>query len=690
MQRIFYPQSIVVIGVSSKPDNLAKNIVGNLKTFGYRGALYAVGREAGQVYGVPIVASLEEVPDGLDLAVILTPAQLVPGFLDACGRKGITRAVIESGGFSEFSDSGRRLEAQLVEVARQRGMRFVGPNCISVMNLETGVVLPFAPLSPEDSRLGPVSVVGQSGGVTVTYLLRLCTAGVGANKGVSIGNKTDLDETDYLKYLLDDPHTGIVLVYLESISDGRRLFDLARASAKPIIVHKANRGEASRSVAFSHTAALADDDRVVSAAFRQAGILRADGFRDAVAMAQGLVLPAARGRDLMVISRSGGHAVVAADLAERYGFRLGPLPPEFADAVRAMFAADVIAPTNPLDLGTIFDFDLYAQIVERCLESLAPDAVLLINTYGDTEAEGAHRLARRVEAIAKERDRPIAFCAFAHADDRDRLQKELALPVFAEIEDALAALAASRQWNEWIARRGEASTILPKKPGLVRPAIRRAGVLTADRTFDLLGGYGIPAMPWEVAANPRAAVSAARRLGFPVAVKLLAEEISHKADVGGVVLGLQTAKEVEDGAAEMMARVTQLAPKVRAGRLLVQSMAPAGVEVIIGGQRDPVFGPVVMFGIGGTQVEIFDDVAFRLAPLTHRDAHEMIDEVKGARMLAGWRGQPRLDRPGVVSALLSLSQMLIDNPGLAEVEINPLVVWENGVAAVDARARVET
>ncbi len=437
MQRIFYPQNIVVIGVSERPDNLARTVVENLCHFGYKGKLFAVGRRGGNVQGISIATSLDQVPDGLDLAVILTPAATVPDFMEACGRKGIRRVVIESGGFSEFSQEGRRLEQRLVEIAHRWDMRFVGPNCISVVNLENGVCLPFGDMSAGAARLGPASVVSQSGGVSLTYVDRLCMAGVGVDKAVSIGNKTDLNENDYLEYLLQDPGTKIVCLYLESIGEGRRLMDLARSSKKPIIVHKVNRGEASHRVALSHTAALADDDQIVSAALRQVGIIRAEDFRESVAIAQGLTLPPVRGKKLVVISRSGGHAVIAADAAERYGFQLAPLPDEFTEHVRALFPADVIAVTNPIDLGVIFDFGMYAGIVEECLKMLSPDAVLLINTYTLAEAEGAHRLARRVEEIVRESGRPIAFCVYSQGNESQVVQQHTSLPVFAEIEDAI-------------------------------------------------------------------------------------------------------------------------------------------------------------------------------------------------------------------------------------------------------------
>lgn len=688
MDRFFYPQSIVVIGVSERPDNLARNIISNLHAFGYQGELFAVGRQAGQVHGVPIVTSLQQVPDQLDLAVILTPAALVPDLVEACGRKGITRVVIESGGFSEFSAEGRQLEERVLEAARRWNTRFIGPNCISVVNLETGLCLPFARLSPEAARLGPASVVAQSGGVSITYLDLLCAAGVGASKAVSIGNKADLDETDYLSYLLQDPTTEIVVLYLESLSDGRRLMELARSTTKPVIVHKANRGQASQRIALSHTAALADDDRIVSAAFRQAGILRAESFRDATALSQGLTLPSVSGDALVVISRSGGHAVVAADSAERHGFRLAPIADEFAAQVRALFRADVIALTNPLDLGVIFDFDLYSRIVEACLRGLTPDAILLINTYDRHEAEGGRRLARRVEDIARETGRPVAICVYAQGDEARELQREVGIPIFTDIDDALRGLAASRDH----ARRCSRSVVPAPQPPDVPPTEKLPplpeGVLTADQALALCRAYGIPVSLWEVAADPAGAAHAAERLGYPVALKLLASDITHKSDVGGVVLGLADGAAVRREAAAMLTRASTQVPPAGRATLMIQRMAGPGVEVILGGKRDPTFGPVVMFGLGGIHAEVFDDVAFRIAPLSREDVQEMLEEVRGSRLLDGTRGAPPADRETLIAALLALSRLLMETRTIVELDVNPLILFERGAAAVDARTVV--
>ncbi len=688
MKRIFYPNSIVVIGVSENPDNLARNIIFNLKAFNYQGALYAVGRRNGNIAGITIESSLDRIPDGLDLAVILTPAETVPDLMEACGRKGIQRVVIESSGFSEFSPEGHRLEEQLKEIARRWDIRFVGPNCISVVNLESGVCLPFARITPDAVRKGPVSIVSQSGGISITYFDRLSTVGVGVNKVVSIGNKADLDEGDYLDYLLQDPGTEIVCLYLESIHDGRRLISQARASKKPIIIHKANRGTASQAVAFSHTAALADDDRVVSAAFKQAGILRSDTIPETVMIARGLALPPVLGDNLVVISRSGGHAVVAADTAERYDFQLAPLPEAFTQSVRSMFRADVISLTNPIDLGVIFDFDLYAQIVEQCLQAISPDAVLLVNTYGMREAESARRLANRVQAIMKQSGRPIAFCIYSRTSEAQELRREADMPVFFDVETAVRALAASRDWHRWKSGHAcepfiENLTAEPASAGKIE-----LRTLPADEAFKLCQRAGIAVAPWEVVSEPHHAARAAERLGFPVVLKMLAEEVVHKTDAGGVILGLDDAASVEQGAEAILQRYKEITAVSHAPRIMVQRMIGDGVEVILGAKRDASFGPVIMFGLGGIHVEIFDDVSFRVAPLTEQDAEAMLDEVRGSRILGGVRGRLPVCRTALVDALLAISALMVQNPLLSEFEINPLIVTADGALAVDARAVV--
>lgn len=686
MERIFYPESVAVIGVSERPDNLATNIIGNMLAFGYQGDIHAVGLRAGEVHSIPILTSVEALPEDVDLAVILTPAATVPELLDACGRKGIRRAVIESGGFTEFSEAGRELEEQICAVARRWGLRLVGPNCISVVNMENGLCLPFARLDPRAAKRGPVSVLAQSGGVSITYLTLLNDAGLGASKVVSMGNKADLDEVDYLTFLLDDPGTEIICLYLESIEKGRRLMEMAASSPKPILVHKANTGQASAQIAFSHTAALANDDRVVNAALRQAGVIRANSFDDAVALAQGLTLPPVRGNELVILSRSGGHAVLAADATASTGFHLAPIPEDFLADVRSLFRADVIALTNPLDLGVIFDFGLYGRIVEECLRHLDPDALLLAHTYSaGAEAEMSRQLAHRLRELSHKLDKPVALCAFAQKEDVESLREELNYPLFTSIEAAVRALAASRDRHTRPPRLHPLPPAPASRPREVKGLLKRDGVLTTDAALGLCAAFGIPNAEWAAVDSVEGALVAAAAMGYPVALKVLSADVPHKSDVGGVMLGIRDREALRAEFAALLAQVEAHAPGACVEGVLVQRMLPGGREVILGGKRDAAFGPVVMFGLGGVYVELFEDIAFGLAPLTRESAEEMISQVQASRLLRGVRGQPPADVEAVVEALLALSRLLVECPEVMEIDVNPLLVFEKGIAAVDAR-----
>jgi acyl-CoA synthetase (NDP forming) len=357
MQGIFYPLSVAVIGVSSKPDNLGRNIVGNLVEYGFNGIVYAVGPSGGMIETRRIYRSVLEIPDPVDLAVVLTPAGTVPGILEECGQKGIRWAIIETAGFREYTDVGQRLEDEIATVANQYGIRFVGPNCIGVINMENGFCVPF-PRLKKYLKPGGVTMITQSGGVGMAVLNLLANEGLGLDKFVSVGNMLNLNAEDMLEYMLDDPGTELIFLYLESMGDGRRLMDIARRSTKPILAFKANIGKLGQNIAKSHTASLASDDAVVEAAFEQAGIIR---VHDATTLGNNLKilrLPAMQGRRLAVISRSGGQAVIAADACELLGFDLAPFPESFLREIEKNFRASVIRLTNPLDLGDLFDVEL--------------------------------------------------------------------------------------------------------------------------------------------------------------------------------------------------------------------------------------------------------------------------------------------------------------------------------------------
>ncbi|MDH4208839.1 MAG: acetate--CoA ligase family protein, partial [Anaerolineae bacterium] len=437
------------------------------------------------------------------------------------------------------------------------------------------------------------------------------------------------------------------------------------------------------------------DDRIVSAAARQSGMIRARNFRTMVNYAKGLSLPPVKSNTLIVIARSGGRAVVAADMAAAFGFDLYPLPPAFREKVKGFFRAKVIEPTNPLDLGDLFDFKIYVNILEECLKIEDVDAVLIAHEYSSLlERKGTHHLAHAVQELSAKYNKPVALCPFSEGQEVLSLKKDLEYPTFSEIDEAMEALAVSRDRYRRSRKRAGAEgvdeplSISPLRPKdelqQILASPQKDGVLMIQ-ALEICQGYGIPVAEWATASNPEEAVETAKRLGYPLALKVLSPHISHKSDVGGIALDIRDEESLKRAWEEMLSRMQAEASDAPLEGFLLQRMVSGGQEVILGGKRDHSFGPVVMFGLGGIYVEVFDDVAFRVAPLTREDAEEMIAEVKGSRLLRGIRGEKPSDVEAVVDCLLRLSQLLQDFPSIAEVDINPLIVLKEGALAVDAR-----
>jgi len=684
MDKLFYPKSVVVIGVSERPDNLARIIVEDLFEFQFNGEIFLAGKKQGILFGRRIHTSIDDLREGIDVAVILTPALAVPEILEACGRKKIRWAIVESGGFREFSEEGARLEEKVLRIAKKWGIRVVGPNGIGLINLENGFVVPFVRLKQEAVNKGKVSVIAQSGGVTIAYFNLFASANVGIAKMVSMGNKLDLNEIDYLKYLVQDPQTEIIGLYLEGLERGRELMEIARSTSKPIILHKANIGEGSHHIAKLHTAALANDDRVVDAALRQSDIVRARDFRFFASAVKILSLPPMKGNSLAVLSRSGGVAIIAADSAERYGFKLFPLAKNFTRRIQSYFRAKVIQPTNPLDLGDLFDFDLYTKILDQVLRIKGVDGILFQHGSAGEEKEPSRRLIHAVKELSFHHKKPVALCYFTEEEESAFIKKTFDYPIFTEPSEALGALAVSREYYR-------KQNVLKEKPitfrvdrdrvkSLLQKAQEERRDLLLTEAFEVLQAYGIPVADYHAVAQKEDLRKAMNKIGFPVALKIISPEISHKSDVGGVALHINGELEAE----EAYDKMKKLAKGPSSG-LLVQKMVPDGKEVILGTKHDPSFGPVLLFGLGGIYVEIFKEISLRVAPINRSEAEEMISELKTSAILKGARGGKPLDTKALVENLLRLSQLVTDFQEIEGIDINPLKVLEKGAIAVDCR-----
>jgi acyl-CoA synthetase (NDP forming) len=681
----FYPRSIAVIGVSPVQNNLGKNIVLNCLYFGYPGEIIPVGLSKGVAFGQRIRPDLESVDREIDLAVILTPAKTIPGILEQCGRKGIKHAVIESGGFSELGKEGEPLEKACVEVARRYGIRFIGPNGIGVTNLDNGLALPFMPLR-RDIALGPVSILAQSGGVGLSYLNILAEEKIGVNKFVSMGNKLNVDENDLLGYLIQDEGTKIILVYLEGFKDARRFIEVASTSTKPILVHKSNRFEASARIAHSHTAALFADDRLVDYALEQAGCIRLNTMDDSMDYLKSQTLPPLRGNRLVVISRSGGHAVIAADACAHYGFTLPRFPEEILKKVESRLRAHVIRLQNPLDLGDLFELEFYAFIVEEMLKRDDVDGVVLAHGYqGGFEQEASRTLVKRVERLIEQYQKPVACVIFAEALEKDYLRKSVKIPIFSAPENAMRAFNLSYKWPF---RKPSPLQVLSldrvnhEKAREVVSRGEKTGHLLLHESLELLEHYGFSVPAYALVGTEAEALQFRRTSKGPMAMKINSPHFSHKSDLGAVQLNVRTQAEVE----KAFEKLTALGGE--GTEILVQSMVPRGREVILGGKRDQSFGPIVLFGLGGIFVEALKDVAWRVAPLSYEEARKMIGSIRGAAVLQGIRGEKPCDIESVADLLVRLSHMLVDLPQIQEIDVNPVLVFPEGEGALAVDARV--
>lgn len=682
MQKLFFPESIVVYGVSPAGSNLARNIVMNLTKFNFTGRIHCVGRESGEVFGTKIHKNVSEIGCAPDLAVFLIPAKGVPAAMEECARAGIRRCVIESGGFSEFADESRTLEDDLVDISARNGMRFVGPNCIGIINQENGMALPFITFEPEKIKKGTVSVLAQSGGVVVDFSRLFELENIGFSKMVSMGNKLNVNEADLLEFLVDDPATKIIVMHLESISNGEKLLDIASRTTKPIIVVKANNSPAGREIARFHTSALAGDDEIASAAFRQAGMHRLPNLREVIEFIKVLSLPPIKGPNLAILCRSGGQAVILADAAWKHGFERARLTPEFYAMVQKECRAGVIRATNPLDLGDIFDFEAYIKIMEGAAAQEGVDGVLLYHGYlGEFERETTKKLIRAAHELSWKYGKPVMMFMISDKDNWFEFKGMTDSPLFSEPDAAMKALALSLRHRKRVENTAPEEVRYAERPrppqgGQPRP-------LRAGEVFALLEKYGLPVVPYAVAADEKACLEAAERTGYPVALKMGAAEVLHKTEKKGVVLNIKSPGRLKKEFAAMLKRQG-------GGELVLQKMAPAGHELIIGGKRDREFGPVVIFGLGGVLVELLKDVSMRVAPVSERQAAEMVREIKGSRLLEGFRGSLPADVEALASYIRKVSLLICEHPGVVSIDINPLMLLEKDRGGYIVDAKIES
>ncbi len=689
------PRSIAVIGASTRPHTIGHQLVRNLLDDGFTGAVYPVNPRAHAVCSVRAYPSIGDVPERVDLAIVVVPKESALDVTEQCGRAGVRAIVVISAGFKEAGPSGAKHERELVEVSRRYGMRMLGPNCMGVINTDATVSMngTFAAAMPP---VGGAAFVSQSGALGASILDYARTYGVGIAQFVSVGNKADVSGNDLLLAWEHDPAVKVILMYVENFGNPRRFLEIASrvSKRKPIIIVKSGRSRAGARAASSHTGALAASNRAVDALLAQAGVMRAGSMEELFDMAAAFtVAKPPRSRRTAVITNAGGPGILAADALEGSGLELVELAPETVAALKPLFPEEASI-RNPLDMIASATPKGYHAAMAAVLADPNVDAVIPIFVpVLDVKLED---VAEAVVAAARECPEKPVLGVLMGREGLPRGRRELAsagIPTYVFPESAARALAALNRHHEWAARppacveplevdHAAAAKILE---GAARDGRAR---LNEFEAIELLNAYGIAAAPSRLATSAEGAARAAHEVGFPVVMKIVSTEIVHKSDVGGVKLGVASEAEAIASYDAIVRHVKAKVPDAQITGVLVQRMIAGGKETIVGLSRDRSFGPLVMFGLGGVFVEALHDVIFRIAPVDQRQAEEMVCGIRSAAILEGVRGQPRMDRSALADAIRRVGQLANDFPQIRELDVNPLLAFEDGAVAVDARVQL--
>ena len=698
LEAVFRPNSVAVIGASNRVGTVGHDLFRNILLSGYGGTLYPVNPKATSIAGVHAYTNVGEIPDDIDLALIMVPAATVPQVLEECGKKGVRGAVIVTAGFKEIGPEGAALEQRAMAVARKYDIALVGPNCLGVINTDADIMLnaSFARCMPKH---GNIAFLSQSGALCAGILDYARGRDIGFSKFISVGNKADVTEMDLLRYLAHDESTDVILMYLETLVDGRAFIDLAReitgelAHRKPILAIKSGRTMQGAAAARSHTGALAGSDAVYDAIFAQAGILRVDTVQELFDFAVGFSRqPLPKGNRFAIVTNAGGPGIMATDAAIRYGLELAKLRPETLESLKAK-----LPPTanfsNPVDVIGDATCDRYTTALEAVLGDPNVDGlVVLLTPQSMTDIEA---IARTIGKIAPSSKKPVLASFLGHVDVSAgvRILEQHGVPNYEFPENASRSLGAMCRYTQWLTRPRTQERRFEADQDAVRKIFSR--VRSEGRTFlpeaealAVLKAYGFPLLQHELAKNEDEAAAMFEKIGGPVAMKIASPDVVHKVDVGGVLLNISTPEEARAGYKKITNGVKQKLPSARLLGVEIQAMAGKGVEVILGISKDPAFGHVIMFGLGGTYVEVLKDVSFRLVPVRELGAYNMIHSIRAAKVFEGFRGQPPADTECIAECLERLSQLAADFPEITELDINPLIVHAQGKGARVADVRI--
>lgn len=691
LESLLYPKTVAVIGASRTPGKVGHEILANLINAGFKGEIVPINPSGGDLLGLKCYPDLKTYGRTIDLSIISVPTKLVRAAVESSINANAKAITVITAGFKEVGAEGAALEREIATLCRENGVRMLGPNCLGLINTENSMNASFAKQMPKP---GGISVVSQSGALCTAILDWAVAEDVGLAKLLSMGNKADLDETDFLTVLAQDPQTKVIACYLESITQGDEFLKAAEAAAnlKPVVTLKVGTSNAGVKAASSHTGSLAGADIAYGAAFKRAGVMRAYNFEALFDLAMAFAMqPMPKGDRVAIITNAGGPGIIAADAAENSGLKVEPPAQAVAQALKAKLpsAASV---GNPIDVLGDAPPERYAEAVRAVVEDDSFDAICVILTpQAMTDAVGTARAI--AEASAGKKPLVTSFMGGHDVMEARRVLKELSVPDYPAPHRAVYALRAMCDYALWQNRPPRVVTRFPVNRRRVERVIARhmrtgrpeIGEVEAK---EILQAYDFIVPPGQLATTADEAVSVAEHVGYPVAMKISSPDILHKSDMGGVKLALSNADQVRDAFDLMMLRIGRRAPDAQLDGVYIEQMAARGREVIIGMTRDPQFGPMLMFGLGGIFVEVMKDVTFYLAPITAEEAMQMLIGTRSYALLKGARGQAGVDLTSIANGLQRISQLVTDFPQISELDINPFLVGPTGTAAVVADARM--
>jgi len=700
MDFIFNPRSIAVIGASAQKGKWGYELMKNVIQAKFQGAIYPVNPKGGEIFGMKSYKSVTDIEEEIDLAVIGLPAHLVSKAVKECAEKKVKGALVVTAGFSEIGPQGRALQEELVEVVKKGNIRLVGPNCLGIISRSSNLNASMLPYTT-----GDLGLITQSGNFSLEMEILAKRAGLGFSKMVSIGNQADIMFHEYLNVLKEDPLTKVIMLYMEAIKNGQAFLQIARETSKkkPIIVLKVGATASGSRATMSHTGSLAGRDVIYDAAFRQAGIIRVNTSHDLLNVSEAFsMLPPMKGKRIVVLTDGGGHAAAGSDAAEKNGLEILPLSVAIQKRLK-----EVLLPQsntgNPVDFAGAAENDLwtYIKVMDILLEAKEVDGLLLAGAvFGGYKTvfeldQLEIDVATEMCKLAQKYQKPVVLHSPYPREEVESLKvfRKNGIPVYQSVETAATCLAAQARHSLFLKNSAEIEETPKTQDDILRKAktvLDKVGKenrsnLIEPEALEILQLYGFPVPKFRLARNVKEAVQARQQVGASVAAKICSPQIVHKSEAGGVMLNLRSPAEIKKAYSEIMQNALMYCSSAKIEGVLISEMLPKGTEVIIGGIRDPQFGPVVMFGLGGIFVEVLKDVSFRVAPIGEREASEMVKEVKGYPVLQGIRGEKPRNIPVILDLIVKVSRLLCDHSDIQEIDLNPVFSYEKGATVADAR-----